>query len=217
MADMAAANPPPATGQKRKADAMELSENAATRRARVIELLPNADVTLKVGQRSKALDIKVSSTVLCLASKVFNTMLNSPFVEASSKVIDLKEDDPRVILDFCYIIHHQHDRVKHIDVKLVRGLITLADMRDCRGALKLWLSSVLEEYIRHVNLGATGDIELFCNLSKKFPTSITGPLIADIIAFAYVFELYDPFWRATELYLAETRGGLNSTQNICFL
>ncbi|KAJ9610201.1 hypothetical protein H2200_004978 [Cladophialophora chaetospira] len=193
----------PSSSKKRKLDEMESSMSSTStivRNARVVEIIPGADVTLQVGDAEDALDIKASGLVLGLVSKVFQVMLNSQFIEGSTKTIKMTQDDPQIMLDFCRIVHHQYGSVKDLSAKRLRGLIQLADMRDCREALKPWLSSVLEEHTMWIDrwwgscFSSTDD--------KKFPTSIPGLLLEDILAFAYIFELPDLFGSATSVYLA---------------
>ncbi len=202
---MATSEATSSTVTKRKADEMESTDgdiNLAQppRNAKVIELLPEADVTLQVGEGEDALDIKVSGVVLRLASKVFKAMLRPEWAEASSKIINLEEDNPQVILDFCYIIHHQHSSIRDIDAKRLRGLITLADMRDCHDAIAPWLSSTLSEYTRWI-LHETVNFDSYCDMSMLFPVEIPGLLIEDLIAYAYHFDHELLFRYSTDLYL----------------
>ena len=82
---MATSEQASSAGMKRKADEMDSADSETTatkthRNAKVIEILPGADVILQVGDGKDALDIKVSGVVLSLASKVFKVMLNSQFI-----------------------------------------------------------------------------------------------------------------------------------------
>lgn len=170
---------------------------AVPRNPKVIELLPEADTTIRVGEGDNALDIRVSSVVLGLASKVFKIMLSSQFIEARTKTIELTEDDPQVVLDFCHIIHHSHDSITGMDVNRFRGLLAFADMRDSREAIRPWMVSALDDYV--VWMENTWWNILY---PGPFPTRVSGLALEDIIAFAAVFDLPKIFWKATLSYLA---------------
>lgn len=191
------------TSKKRKVEDMETSEPTVVlqRNAKIVDLLPQADVILQVGQGEDAVDIGVSSHVLCLASKVYSTMLNSPFLESSTKVVGLTEDDPQTILDFCHIIHHQYGSVKDMTAKRLRGLMIVADMRDCRESLQSWISATIQDYTKWVEDTV---VDTPTSTPIPFPTSIEGLLIEDIIAFAYIFEIESLFRNATEICLFGT-------------
>jgi hypothetical protein len=196
------------SGKKRKAEAMELYEPLVTgpRDAKVIELQPDADVTLKVTKGNDTLDIKVSSGLLSLASKVFKAMLNSQFIEASTKVIELNDDKPQTILDFCRIIHHQCDAVTGMDATRMRELIMLADMRDCKEALGPWMVSQMVDYL------AWFKSDSVCAYpGSVMPDSLPGMKIEDFITFAAVFSLDDLFFRATMAYFVRGRGQIVSS------
>ena len=164
---------------------------------KVIEIISDSDVLLKVGEGKDALDIKVSSVILKASSKVFKRMLESQYIEATSKVIDLKEDDPQAVLDFCRIVHHRADSVWVSDAKQLRALIILSDMRDCGEALKPWMLGVLGGFLKWVD-------DTFQNPTNKTPMveSVPGWTITDGITFAVAFEMSELFLKITRAYLA---------------
>ena len=74
-------------------------------------------------------------------------MLNSDFLEGSTKVIELNDDKPQTILDFCHIIHHRYDSITGMDAARLREFIVLADMRDSREALRPYMETQLFDYL----------------------------------------------------------------------
>ncbi len=183
----------PASGSEGKADILSSPEAGLTNNAKVIELLPQADVTILAGRKDSAIIIKVSSHVLCIASKVFSRMLNSEFIEGTTKEINLtsSEDDAQAILDFCYIIHHQHESVKDVTSDRLKQLIILADMRDCKDALKPWLLSELADHLSWFNGNSSYAVPGSC-----MPTTLPGFGFEDFITFAAAFGLDDLFFKA---------------------
>ncbi|EXJ75482.1 uncharacterized protein A1O5_02178 [Cladophialophora psammophila CBS 110553] len=110
---------------------------------KLIEVVPDGDVLLKVGQEAEALDIRVSGLVISLASDMFSRMLSSSFTEASTKVIELKDDDPEVVLDFCNIAHHKIENLDHCNGLRLLKLAELADARFCERVLRPWVATTL--------------------------------------------------------------------------
>ncbi|KIW23630.1 uncharacterized protein PV07_11816 [Cladophialophora immunda] len=102
-------------------DALERSQSpqaaaeSSERGRKLVEVVPDGDVLLKVGRGADAVDIRVSGTVISLASDVFSRMLSSSYLEARTKEVVLAEDDPEVILDFCNIVHHKAENLDHCD------------------------------------------------------------------------------------------------------
>ncbi|KAJ9604416.1 Replication factor A protein 2 [Cladophialophora chaetospira] len=190
------------TSRKQKAEEIDGSSSALpplNRSAKTIQLVAGADVTLKVGQREDVLDIKVSGAVLSVASKVFAAMLNSSFIEGITKVIELDQDDPQVVLHFCHIIHHQCDSIKGVDRKRLREISVLADMRGCEDAVRPWMMLAIDEHRSWAKATARDPTSL-----RSFPTSIIDLVPEDLMCIAYVFELPDLFWEASIAFVASS-------------
>ncbi|OCT46967.1 hypothetical protein CLCR_02492 [Cladophialophora carrionii] len=71
--------------RKRKAKEIDTPEDQP--HPKVIEVVPNADATFKVGTGKDALEVKVSGMVMGLASPVLSRMLFGQFVEAETKTV----------------------------------------------------------------------------------------------------------------------------------
>ncbi|OCT46963.1 hypothetical protein CLCR_02649 [Cladophialophora carrionii] len=140
---------PSGNNKKRKADCTDVAASEAKRvqrNSQTVEIIPEAEVTLRVGTGENALDIRASGLVLGVASKLFEAMLNSGCSEGMTKVIDL-DDEPQTVLDFCHIMHYKHNSLESMDAKRLRNLIVFADMRQCHEPLKPWLVYTLREYV----------------------------------------------------------------------
>lgn len=85
----------------------------------IIDVSPVGDIILVLGPpEEKQLRLKVSSTILRSASKVFDKMFLPPWRESSRIMspespqdIKLPEDDPEVMKTICYAIHHRPDMI----------------------------------------------------------------------------------------------------------
>ncbi|KAK3343148.1 hypothetical protein B0H65DRAFT_241411 [Neurospora tetraspora] len=85
----------------------------------ILEVSPTGDIILVVGPpEEKQLRLRVSSTILRSASKVFDAMFSPPWIESSCtlsleapKDIDLPDDDPEAMKAICYAIHHRPDMI----------------------------------------------------------------------------------------------------------
>ncbi|OQV05769.1 hypothetical protein CLAIMM_10443 [Cladophialophora immunda] len=183
-------------------DALERSQSpqaaaeSSERGRKLVEVVPDGDVLLKVGRGADAVDIRVSGTVISLASDVFSRMLSSSYLEARTKEVVLAEDDPEVILDFCNIVHHKAENLDHCDTTRLCKLAELADARLCKNALRPWIAArlarVLEAFMdkdRDRNAVHRSRIVL-----KDFPLLNIG----QCIGVAAVFRFADLFWFATK-------------------
>ena len=157
---------------------------------------PGGDTLLRVGWGNDAINIKVVGAVLAKASKLFATMLSSEFIEGRTMDINLAEDEPQVVLDFCHIIHNG-ELIPEIDARRIRGLILFTDMCECQEGLKPWLLAQLGEYLRWVDRFTS-----YPKSNGPFPASIEGLTIGDIIAITAVWRMSDWFWKASRAYFA---------------
>ena len=128
-------------------------------------------------------------------------MLKSNSVESTSKEIRLSEDERQAILDFCCILHHQHGSVTDVTASRLKQLIVLADMWDCKEALKPWILSELADHLSWFS----GN-ESYTVPGSSMPASLPGFGLEDFITFAVAFGLDDLFFKATAAYLATGLG-----------
>ncbi|EXJ57286.1 hypothetical protein A1O7_07633 [Cladophialophora yegresii CBS 114405] len=197
---------PARAGRKRKADEIDREDKKQGERRRVVEVVPNADVTFKVGTGEEARDIKVSGVVVSLASEVFSRMLSSSFIEGRTRVISLPEDDPETVLTFCQIVHHRAENLNRLGPGEPNKLAVFADMRLCTTALRPWVVMRLSPLIERLDQGspkfwqhqedeeqederngnARDDIELF------LPTMM-------------LFRLEGMFWKSTRFLIWSTK------------
>ena len=164
-----------------------------------VELVPGADVTLRVGQGEKALTIWVSGAALSLASEVFGIMLHSCFVDGLTKVIELKEDDPKIVLHFCRIIHYQKGLFTAVERDQLVQLTQFADLRCCEEALKPWIMLALDDYRAWSKAVASAPAD-----KHTFPSSIPGLLEQDLVSIAYAFDIPDLFTETTIALIARS-------------
>jgi hypothetical protein len=195
-----------------KADDMEpeaAKAIPAQRYARAVNIVPEADVTLRVGTGTDSLNIRASGLILGLVSKVFRAMLNSQFIEGMTKVIDLK-DEPQTVLDFCRVIHYKHGCINNMDANRLRNLIVFADMWQCHEALKPWLLYTLQPYLIWFESLAATDLD-----GAAFPDQYPGLRIEDFIPIAASFGLDDLFWQVTVAYFARSKTAAGSCDEGC--
>ncbi|KAJ9610213.1 hypothetical protein H2200_004990 [Cladophialophora chaetospira] len=210
----------PKTSTKRKAKAMEPEgdeqqeqDDKEERVAELVEVVPGGDALFKVGKGEGALDIRVSSVVVSLASEVFSKMLSGGFLEAQTKTIILPEDDPKTILTFCQIIHHKLINSTHLLSSerhdLVCKLVAMADMRCCAPALRLWILNEIhlatrifdhKDWIHHVDFAEWDDCMDFD--------------LEEIINISAVLKHDELFYKATRAWLALIFPGDNDEPSI---
>jgi hypothetical protein len=192
--------PPSPSSKKRSAETTEdptVDPPRPNGPRKIVEVIPDADFLLKVGDGADALDIKASSVILKASSKHFKAMLDSPCIEATRKFAELKEDNPQAILDFCYITHHRADDVGKVNASRLRGLMDATDVLDCQHAIKPWMLSILGEFITWVNTVSANPTD-----QHELPSSIPGWTMEDGITFAAAFGMRVLFWKVTRVYLA---------------
>ncbi len=146
--------------------------------AKLVKVVPDGDLLLKVGKGDAALDIRVSATVVSLASEVFGRMLSSNFVEGQTKTIILTEDEPKIVLAFCNIVHHKSENIDDLELQDVEKLGVFADMRMCTTALRPWALMRIARFVDTLNREEwaywsmqddTFDIEDVFDLTKLLP------------------------------------------------
>lgn len=117
-------------------------------------VVPDGDVILKAGSGTDALDIQVFGTFLGMASPSYSTMLSSPaWLEHESKVIELYEEDPKIVLAFCNLLHLRWNNVRLWTPKDLVDLALSADMRCCINIVKPWFETKLAAYMAALEAG----------------------------------------------------------------
>lgn len=179
-----------AAREKRKADSMDQDSEVAELPVvlPIKNVDPSGDAFLDVGQGSSAIRIRVSGTILGFASSVFRHMLDSRFIEGTTRVILLKEDDPHILLDLCNILHHKAEAVTDISAEKLRALAVVADCRDCVNALSFWMHFQLNHTFQPRPLGPP-------DVSKYDLNHM------DVLTISYVFGFTDHLWNASRAYL----------------
>ena len=116
--------------------------------ARPVTVDPDGDVYLICEQ----LEIRVSSRVLSLASKVFNAMFQTGFQEGLELAknetcrIPLPEDDSESMHVICLLLHHRHTEIEYdVDAEFFREIAILADKYTCISPLHYWADAMLRE------------------------------------------------------------------------
>jgi hypothetical protein len=178
----------------------EDEQTQVVRDAREVVIVPSADVLLKVGKGSDALDIKVLGAIISTASLIFSAMLSSPmWQEGSSREIELYEEEPEAVLAFCNLIHFKW---KGIDLRTSCQMVKLAlfaDMHLCTEAVEPWFEKELayhryqiEDYAQHLPHGYSGDVLGFGD-----------PILVeeDVMAIAAIFGFHCLLWDEAKAYL----------------
>lgn len=192
---------PPSTSSKKRstetsgASAADLPRPNGPRK--IVEVITDADVLLEVGDGVDALDIKASSAILKASSKVFKAMVESSFIEGTSKVAELKEVNPQAILDLCYITHHRADKIVEVNAYTVRRLMAVTEMLETHQAVKPWMMMTLANFIRWVD-----EVSAYPAKDHKSWRGICGWRVQDGVTFAAVFRMQELFWKTTRAYLA---------------
>ncbi|KAJ9612281.1 hypothetical protein H2200_003878 [Cladophialophora chaetospira] len=187
--------------------------------AMIVEVSRHGDLLLKAGTGKDAYDIKVSSAVLIEASPVFATMLTSQFREAHTKVIEMYEDDPEVVLAFCKLVHHKADNIDNLSSLQIIALLEMANMRECLSVVKAAVASVISEFEdmyfedkwqeAELQRAARGELRH----SKRLSLPIRLPLNM-LVEIAGIVGSYRVFWDATRVYLL-TSTGTSDPGSVC--
>ena len=125
----------------------DMQETASKRR---VDIDPEGDVLLQF----EDIELRVSSKILKLSSKVWKAMFSLSFTEGSvlsvnePRHIPLPEDDSQAMKALCNILHHQSQNVitKPTDAFLESLAIT-ADKYNCAPALRYWSRHYLGQRI----------------------------------------------------------------------
>lgn len=167
-------------------------ENAPKRRRQRVAVAPSGDVLLIVGQGDDAIEVQVFGNVLSLASDVFARELSSSFIEAQSKTIELPDEHPGAVLDFCNLLHHKIENLEHCKGKRLLNLALFADARLCTPVLSPWIQARVAEGLRFPDLPCVEDFEL---LDLEWQ---------DLLVITAIFDFHDLFWTISKYYTAMT-------------
>ncbi|KAH0832503.1 hypothetical protein AYO21_10684 [Fonsecaea monophora] len=188
------------SASRKRPGSPQVDEAPTKRPAKLVEVVPDGDVLLAVGRGDDALKIRVSGTVISLASGVFSRMLSSSFTEGRSREIELREDVPEAVLDFCNIAHHKAENVDHCDGSRLVKLVEFADARFCVKALRPWLSARLAGIIEEFKGYDRNMTPMNHNWISPEDDSLELTM-EQCMSVAAVFKLNDLFWFATKHFL----------------
>ncbi|KIW83980.1 hypothetical protein Z517_03226 [Fonsecaea pedrosoi CBS 271.37] len=188
------------SASRKRPGSPQVDEAPTKRPAKLVEVVQDGDVLLTVGRGDDALKIRVSGTVISLASGVFSRMLSSSFTEGRSREIELREDDPEAVLDFCNIAHHKAESVDHCDGSRLVKLVEFADARFCVKALRPWLSARLAGIIEEFKGYERNMTPINHNWISPEDDSLELTM-EQCMSVAAVFKLNDLFWFATKHFL----------------
>ena len=164
----------------------------------IFELYKHGDVILKLRNDTTAYDLLVSSHALSLVSPVFSAMFNDAFVEsqnlssASTRQIDLPDDDPELMKALCDIAYMRTADIpsRHKEDFLVEFAV-LCDKYDCTQAVRpwsgIWFSSLFTA----------------CSLPVVMDT------VLSLLFFSYVMDLPDEFQKSTQKLCRTLTGPIN--------
>ncbi|KAL0264182.1 hypothetical protein SLS55_000128 [Diplodia seriata] len=174
----------------------QATENVPEPDAPLIEMAPRGDVIFVLdGGKMK---LKVSSTVMSLASPAFNAMFSPdrPWTEAQDlsehhpKEVPLCDDDPEAMKLICEFLHHQHDPDKNVvpTQQVFKQVALLAHKYLLQSSLRCYSERWLKAHIKrarvtgyeyHHDLLAIAHLldspELFTLISKDFVVFLYSP------------------------------------------
>ncbi|KAL8824013.1 MAG: hypothetical protein Q9191_005363 [Dirinaria sp. TL-2023a] len=114
---------------------------------------PCGDVVLTIGPEEDQRCIKVSSTVLSLASPVFKVIISPPFLEGQAyssenpRKIDLPEDDANAMTWLCHGLHCVNlSTDDNVPIELLEQLALLVDKYDCASSIAAWTQIWLRQW-----------------------------------------------------------------------
>jgi hypothetical protein len=116
-----------------------------------VDLCPNADLTLLVGDTHHVHRFKISRNTLCMASSVFRAMLVGKFLESQEDEVELEGDDPRALLTVLRIAHLRCSEVRRTFTYCTQlvDIATICDKYDlvaiCRPFVSDWVESWLSD------------------------------------------------------------------------
>lgn len=154
----------------------------------MIEIDPEGDLILKVGTDDKQQSIRVSRSVLKLASPVFKAMLGPNFAESDATVVDLPDDDPQAMRDLCKVVHLRTSELNMRDRSWVLGLAVVCDKYQCTQQCRHVFDLVLGNYSSDSLTGESWSDTV---------SSYTKLSLTDVVGIAYVLNDSKLFWKAT--------------------
>ena len=161
--------------------------NDSSDEPQLIDIAKGGDLVLKVGggNQSGTRLIQVHSLCLKLASPVFHAMLESSFLEGTTKhtteqPLLLPEDHGPTFVEMCKILHHQQTQPSRLS--LLSDLVVVADKYQCTDSIRTYVLSAIGPFFSSTAIeGDTGIVSSGLNL-------VSAMCIAYIIKDAQLFH-----------------------------
>ncbi|EXF85448.1 hypothetical protein CFIO01_12356 [Colletotrichum fioriniae PJ7] len=143
----------------------------------IVELHPSWDVALVVAHDNTQKKFLVSSHILKVASKSFNSLLASQFEEGAKTQPDSKpdillhHDNPDAMEIILSILHYKHrDEWYNLSAKMIADLAVHLDKYDCSASLRLWVNHWLINFgqVEHGDVGYLLAATAYLGESAKF-------------------------------------------------
>jgi hypothetical protein len=169
------------------------------------------DIDLEDDDEPDAIDIVVSSEVLCSKSGMFKRMLEGPFIEAQTKTIQVEEEYPTVFVGFCQILHGAFDDSTPIDRDWFVEFLKIVDMRDAIRGVESWVKDRLRKHFQRIDMLAKQPWSQR-QFRLKYPfrgirNGVRHITMTDMMITAAVFRFEDIFLTTSRLCLVSIHMG----------
>ncbi|KAK1511032.1 hypothetical protein CTAM01_01605 [Colletotrichum tamarilloi] len=143
----------------------------------IVELHPSWDVALIVAHNNTQKKFLVSSHILRVASKSFDSLLTSKFEEGAKTQPDSKpdiilhHDNPDAMEIILSILHYKHqDEWYNLSAKMIAVMAIHLDKYDCSASLRLWVNHWLVNFgqVEHGDVGYLLAATAYLGESAKF-------------------------------------------------
>lgn len=177
---------------------------------KTVLLSDEANLLIRVGAAdSGGIEIKVNSAVMSIGSGYFRTLLRSNFREASSRIVEMPEDDPELFLDYCRILHRDLDATNKSPAWFM-GIAKIAEMRVSTSALRAEIRGGLEAVLA-----------AFSHLDSMKPQFFSQSTMVgdwlwradDLISLSAVFDFDVIFYQLTRLRLLYYKVGIDQSNS----
>ena len=166
------------------------------------DMCPSGDIIPDVGPTEQKYMLHVSSHALCLTSPVFKAMLNSKFLEGTSKFgsderrVRLPDDDFNAVVIFCEISHIRGTAMDAFTLDEFGELSVFCDKYDATEAAMLWSTLHFTRFLSESSRCFTSLL-----LGRIDPDRQHGEVVR-LLYIAYAFENHRGFAQASRNILS---------------
>ena len=131
-------------------------------------------------------------------------MLQRPFKEATQAEVEVDEE-AQPLLNFCYVVHHQLDKLGEVNRNMLYSLAELADRRGATRTIGFWMG---------VQLSRAMFLDPAKDCLEDVPNAVRLDMTSqDVLALAYICDEPEVVWKASRMFIVHHKDLVDSKRD----